>query len=63
MESIEEQVKEILSWFLYQVNIKKVITEDKLIKVYQVEDDLVRVDIKVNKRWKEKMFKWIRKKQ
>lgn len=50
MESTEEQVKEILSWFLYQVNIKKVTTENDLIKVYQVGDDLVRIDIKVNKR-------------
>ena len=50
MESIEEQVKEILSWFLYQVSVKKVITENNLIKVYQVGDDLVSVDIKVKKR-------------
>ncbi|MCK4464841.1 MAG: hypothetical protein KAU83_03935 [Bacteroidales bacterium] len=50
MESTEEQVKEILSWFLYQVSVTKVITENNLIKVYQVGDDLVRVDIKVNKR-------------
>lgn len=50
MESTEEQIKEILSWFLYQVNIKKVETENKEIKIYQVRDDLVRVDIKVHKR-------------
>lgn len=46
MESIEQQVKEILSWFLYQVNIQKTETKDGLIKVYQVGDNIVRVDIK-----------------
>jgi len=46
MESIEEKVKEILSWFLYQKSASKIETKDGIIKVYQVGDNIVRVDIK-----------------
>lgn len=47
MESIEKQVKEILKWFLNQNIVRKTETEDGIIKVYQVGDNLVRIDIKV----------------
>ena len=49
MESTEQQVKEILGWFLYQDNIQKVESEDGKIKIYAIKNEhlnLVRVDIK-----------------
>ena len=47
MNSIEEQVKEILEWFLYQDNVKRTDSNNGLIKVYKIGDNLVRVDIRV----------------
>jgi len=47
MESTEQQVKEILGWFLYQNLITKVESDDGEIKVYRVGNNLIRVDIKV----------------
>lgn len=47
MESIEEQVKEILEWFLYQDNTRRADSNNGLIKVYKIGDNLVRIDIKV----------------
>ena len=49
MESTEVKVKEILGWFLYQNDIKKVESEDGKIKVYAIKNEhlnLVRIDIK-----------------
>ena len=50
MESTEQMVKELLRIFLHQDTVRKIASEDDLIKVYWVGDDLVRVDIKVKKR-------------
>jgi hypothetical protein len=45
MESIEEQIKEILSWFLYQKNVRR--ADNDRIKIYWVGDNLVRIDIRM----------------
>ena len=46
MESTEQQVKELLKLFLYQDTVNRMDSKDKLIKVYQVNPNIVRVDIK-----------------
>ena len=43
---IEEKIKEILGWFLYQKSVSKMETEDGIIKVYKVGNNLIRIDIK-----------------
>ena len=47
MENVKQKVKEILNWFLYQDNVRKAESDDGLVKVYRVGDNLVRVDIKI----------------
>jgi len=47
LDSIEENVKEILSWFLYQDYSSKTISKNGKITVYKVGDNIVRVDIKI----------------
>lgn len=47
MESIEEMVKKLLGYFLYQETIRKIESDDKRIMIYKVGDNLVRVDIKI----------------
>ena len=49
MESIEQMVKELLELFLYQDTVNRMDSEDKLIKVYRVNPNIVRVDIKTVK--------------
>jgi len=49
MESIEQKVKELLQLFLYQDTINRMDSTDKLIKVYRVNPNMVRVDIKITK--------------
>ena len=49
MESIEQMVKELLELFLYQDAVNRMDPKDKLIKVYRVNDNIVRVDIRTSK--------------
>lgn len=51
MESIEQiqMVKELLELFLYQDTVNRMDSNDKLIKVYRVNPNIVRVDIKTMK--------------
>jgi len=49
MESTEQMVKELLEIFLYQNNVDKMVSKDGLIKVYKVNPNIVRVDIKTAK--------------
>lgn len=46
MESTEQIVKELLGLFLYQNTVNRMDTKDKLIKVYRVNPNIVRVDIR-----------------
>jgi len=43
----EYKIMEILSWFLYQDGVRKAETDNGLIKVYKVGDNLIRIDIKI----------------
>jgi len=52
MESIEQMVKELLQIFLRQNTVDKMISKDGLIKIYRVNPNIVRMDIKI-KKWKE----------
>jgi len=54
MESIEQMVKELLEIFLYQNTVDKIISKDGLVKVYRVNPNIVRVDIKIINSDKEK---------
>ncbi|GAH55633.1 unnamed protein product [marine sediment metagenome] len=47
MESIEQMVKELLQIFLRQNTVDKIISKDGLIKVYRVNPNIIRVDIKI----------------
>jgi len=47
MESTEQMVKELLGLFLYQKAVNRMDSKDKLIKVYRVNPNIVRVDIKI----------------
>jgi len=47
MESIEQLVKELLELFLYQDTVNRMDSNNKLIKVYRVNPNMVRVDIKM----------------
>jgi len=47
MESTGQMVKELLELFLYQDTVDRMDSKDKLIKVYRVNPNLVRVDIKI----------------
>ena len=49
MESTEQMVKELLELFLYQDTVNKMESKDKMIKVYTVYPNIVRVDIKITK--------------
>ena len=49
MESIEQMVKELLQIFLRQNTVDKMISKDGLIKIYRVNPNIVRVDIKIMK--------------
>ncbi|MBA7582371.1 hypothetical protein ES708_24299 [subsurface metagenome] len=49
MESIEQMVKELLELFLYQDTVDRMESKDKLIKVYRVNPNIIRVDIKTAK--------------
>ena len=49
MESTEQMVKELLELFLYQDTVNRMDSKDKLIKVYRVNPNIVRVDIKTRK--------------
>jgi len=48
-KSTEQIVKELLSLFLYQNTVDRMDSKDKLIKVYRVTPNIVRVDIKITK--------------
>lgn len=45
----EYKIMEILGWFLYQDDVRKAETDNGLIKVYKVGDNLIRIDIKIGK--------------
>ena len=47
MESTEQMVKELLELFLYQDTVDRMESNDKLIKVYYVNPNIVRIDIKI----------------
>lgn len=47
MESTEQMVKELLWIFLHQNAVAKMVSKDGLIKVYRVNPNIVRVDIKI----------------
>ena len=49
MESTEQMVKELLELFLYQDTVDRMDSKDKSIKVYRVNPNIVRVDIKTAK--------------
>ena len=49
MESTEQMVKELLELFLYQDTVDRMESKDKSIKVYKVNPNIVRVDIKIMK--------------
>jgi len=49
MESTEQMVKELLEVFLYQDTVDKMVSKDGLIKVYRVNPNIVRVDVKIVK--------------
>ena len=49
MESTEQIVKELLELFLYQDTVNRMDSKDKLIKVYRISPNIVRVDIKTVK--------------
>ena len=49
MESTEQMVKELLELFLYQDTVDRMESKDKLIKIYHVNPNIVRVDIKIKK--------------
>lgn len=53
MEKTKQQIREInmevvtlLTTFLHKTNIRKAETKDGMIKIYNIGDDLIRVDIK-----------------
>ena len=47
--STEQMVKELLELFLYQDTVNRMDSKDKSIKVYRVNPNIVRVDIKTAK--------------
>jgi len=47
MESTEQMVKELLQIFLRQDTVDKIVSKDGLIKVYRVNPNIIRVDIKI----------------
>jgi len=47
MESIEQMVKELLQIFLRQDTVDKIVSKDGLIKVYRVNPNIIRIDIKI----------------
>jgi len=47
MESIEQMVKELLQIFLHQNTVDKIVSKDGLIKVYRVNPNIIRIDIKI----------------
>ena len=49
MESTEQMVKELLQIFLRQNATDKIVSKDGLIKVYRVNPNIIRVDIKIEK--------------
>lgn len=49
MENIGQKVKELLQLFLSQDTINRMDSKGKLIKVYRVNPDIVRIDIKIMK--------------
>jgi len=49
MESIEQMVKELLQIFLRQNTVDKMISKDGMVKIYRVNPNIVRVDIKIAK--------------
>lgn len=49
MESTEQMVKELLQIFLRQNAVDKIVSKDGLIKVYRVNPNIIRVDIKITK--------------
>ena len=49
MESTEQMVKELLELFLYQDTANRMDSKDKMIKVYRVNSNIVRVDIRTEK--------------
>ena len=49
MESTEQMVKELLELFLYQDTANRMDSKDKMIKVYRINSNIVRVDIKTTK--------------
>ena len=44
-----EQIKELLEYFLHQDLIRKIESKDKSVIIYKIGDNLIRIDIKVNK--------------
>ena len=47
MESIEQVVKELLQIFLRQNAADKMVSKDGMVKIYRVNPNIVRVDIKI----------------
>jgi len=49
MESTEQMVKELLQIFLRQNTANKMVSKDGMVKIYRVNPNIVRVDIKIVK--------------
>ena len=56
MKKTEQQIKEmnmqlvtLVNMFLHEIDIRKAETKDGMIKIYNVGDNLIRIDIKVSK--------------
>ena len=47
IESTEQMIKELLEFFLCQDTVNRMDSKDKLIKVYRVNPNIVRVDIRM----------------
>jgi hypothetical protein len=49
MESTEQMVKELLQIFLRQDTVDKMISKDGVVKIYRVNLNIIRIDIKITK--------------
>ncbi|GAH55994.1 unnamed protein product [marine sediment metagenome] len=47
MESIEQVIKELLQIFLRQNTVDKMVSKDGVVKIYRVNPNIIRIDIKI----------------
>ncbi len=47
MESTEQMVKELLQIFLRQNTVDKMVSKDGVVKIYRVNPNIIRIDIKI----------------